>query len=180
MKNKGYICCSPSQFIMSTSAEMPRYKCHKIVWALKIKNIAFGPSIDLPEATGVIITPDNTMYSAFEMPLAWYERHKPVADGYFITYKDGYKSFSPANEFEDGYSLINSGEYSQYQPFSTKPTSTEAAVLQCMSVRWDGDVESKRERSNAAAQGWIAQHNGFNVITPEGIKMLLERGLIQP
>jgi hypothetical protein len=70
--------------------------------------------------------------------------------------------------------------YSQYEHPNAKPSAVEAAVLQCMTVRWDGDVESKRERSNAVAQGWIVQHNGFNVITPEGIKMLLERGLIRP
>lgn len=34
------------------------------------------------------------------------KKHKPVAGGYYVVYKDGYKSFSPADAFEDGYTRI--------------------------------------------------------------------------
>ena len=35
------------------------------------------------------------------------EKHKPQIGGYFVVYKDGYQSFSPAEAFEDGYSLVS-------------------------------------------------------------------------
>jgi hypothetical protein len=31
-------------------------------------------------------------------------KHKPQVGGYFVQYRDGYKSFSPAAAFEEGYS----------------------------------------------------------------------------
>ena len=33
-------------------------------------------------------------------------KHEPKAGGYYVTYKDGYKSFSPAQAFEEGYARI--------------------------------------------------------------------------
>lgn len=70
--------------------------------------------------------------------------------------------------------------YSQYQAHDAKPTSVQAAILQCCSLRWDGDVESKRDRSNAAELGYIARYNGFNIVTEKGIKYLFDQKLIRP
>lgn len=69
--------------------------------------------------------------------------------------------------------------YSIYQAPDVVPTQLESAVLQCTVMRWDGDIEHKRYRNDAVEKGWLARHNGFTVITPEGIKMLLARGLIR-
>jgi hypothetical protein len=33
-------------------------------------------------------------------------KHKPQVGGYYVLYKDGYASFSPASAFEEGYDLI--------------------------------------------------------------------------
>lgn len=33
-------------------------------------------------------------------------KHKPEVGGYYVVYKDGYKSFSPAAAFDEGYTLI--------------------------------------------------------------------------
>ena len=33
-------------------------------------------------------------------------KNKPFVGGYYVVYKDGYKSFSPADAFEDGYSKL--------------------------------------------------------------------------
>lgn len=69
--------------------------------------------------------------------------------------------------------------YSQYQT-TVKPTALQAAVLQCCEIRWDGDIESKRARSEAADLGYIARVDGFNIITKAGITHLLESNLIHP
>ena len=34
------------------------------------------------------------------------DKHNPQVGGYYVVYQDGYKSFSPAEAFEDGYTRI--------------------------------------------------------------------------
>lgn len=77
--------------------EMPRYKCHKEVWALKIA------SIRLTEDGRGWITPAEDGYAPFEVSAAYVSKHEPTPGGYYVVYKDGYQSFSPAKAFEDGY-----------------------------------------------------------------------------
>lgn len=95
---------------MPGSAEMPKYQCHKKVWALKIKDIVRitaesftggGAHFD-----GAMIYPDGTGYAPFAVDEAYMTKHKPEVGGYYVVYDDGYKSFSPAKAFEDGYTLI--------------------------------------------------------------------------
>jgi hypothetical protein len=76
-------------------APLPRWKCHKIVEAIKIEHI-----FDDSRASVVRITGDG-----FEVLVdrEYVAQHKPAVGGYFVRYKDGYKSFSPAEAFEDGY-----------------------------------------------------------------------------
>lgn len=80
---------------MAACREMPRYKCHKEVWALKIKDVS-----------GCTITPDEEGYAPFEVSQELYLRYTPTAGDYYVVYADGYKLFSPAKAFEEGYSRI--------------------------------------------------------------------------
>ena len=82
------------------SMELPKYKCHKEVWALKIKMIG----VNSQDGSG-LITPEDKRYSAFEVSAEYMAKHNPVYGGYYVVYPDGYKSFSPAEAFEGGYSL---------------------------------------------------------------------------
>ena len=90
--------------------EMPKYKCHKEVWALKIKSIVFD--IELANAENretdgsATITPIEEGYAPFKVNHDYVRKHKPVVGGYYVVYADGYKSFSPAEAFEDGYTKI--------------------------------------------------------------------------
>lgn len=85
--------------------EMPRYKSHKQVWALKIAELrkdTFGND----EWDGVLtIVPEDTRYAPIRLEPEFVDKHKPQVGGYFVVYKDGYKSFSPADAFEDGYTI---------------------------------------------------------------------------
>lgn len=84
---------------MNTSREMPKYVCHKKVWALKIAEIT---------ATGSSITiiPADEGYGPFVVDGAYMAKHKPEVGGYYVVYEDGYKSFSPAVAFESGYAPL--------------------------------------------------------------------------
>ena len=80
--------------------EMPKYKSHKEVWALKIEKVINNPngSVDL-------FFEDKT-YGSINLEDGYGEKHKPYASGYYVVYQDGYKSFSPAEAFEEGYTSV--------------------------------------------------------------------------
>lgn len=75
--------------------ELPKYQSHKQVWGLKIKSI-----------DGQTITPHEEGYAPFGVSAEYLEKHKPEAGGYYVVYEGGYKSFSPADAFESGNTLI--------------------------------------------------------------------------
>ena len=116
--------------------EMPRYTCHKQVWALKIKTIDRGPGctsneanivcgeakvFHTPEAargdvgldhafaegtfdaTSALIIPEDDGYAPLRVESDYLDKHEPQAGGYYVVYADGYKSYSPAKAFEEGY-----------------------------------------------------------------------------
>lgn len=87
--------------------EMPKYKSHKEVWALKIKSIVRDGEGENSETDGsAMITPEEDGYAPFRVEPEYMQKHKPQVGGYFVQYEGGYKSFSPSGAFEDGYSLI--------------------------------------------------------------------------
>ncbi len=94
-----------------TGQEMPRYKSHKTVWALKIKSIAFDS--DKARETNretdgsAIITPEEEGYAPFKVDSAYLRKHNPQVGGYYVVYDGGYKSWSPADVFIDGYTRTN-------------------------------------------------------------------------
>jgi hypothetical protein len=89
------------------SVEMPRYKSHKEVWALKIKSIVRDGEGENRESDGsAIIAPEEEGYAPFRVEGEYMHKHKPQVGGYYVVYKDGYKSFSPADAFEEDNTLI--------------------------------------------------------------------------
>lgn len=90
-----------------TTQELPKYKSHKEVWALKIKSIVKDGEGENRETDGsAIITPEEEGYAPFRVELDYMRKHNPQVGGYYVVYQDGYKSFSPAEAFEEGNTLI--------------------------------------------------------------------------
>ncbi len=79
---------------------LPKYKCNKVVEAVKILN--FGQD---DEGKRHIIA-DRPNIPPFPISLHYWNKHMPQIGGYYVRYEDGYESFSPAKSFEDGYSEI--------------------------------------------------------------------------
>lgn len=79
--------------------ELPRYKSHKEVWALKIARVDH-------HVEGGTLFPEDQSYEKIHVDHNYMAKHEPTAGGYYVAYKDGYKSFSPAEAFEEGYTLI--------------------------------------------------------------------------
>lgn len=89
------------------SVELPRYKCHKKVWALKIKEIWVDPGLTSDKVSiAATIVPEDFSYAPFQIDYDYIEKHKPQVGGYYVVYEDGYKSYSPAKAFEEGYTRI--------------------------------------------------------------------------
>lgn len=90
--------------------ELPRYTCHKTVWALKIRTVLYD------SAKGeAILTPVDDGYAPFTVSHEYVRRHTPtrghpesMVGGYYVRYKavgnePPYESWSPAGAFEEGY-----------------------------------------------------------------------------
>jgi len=87
---------------VTVTTEMPRYKCHKEVHALKLA------AVTVQEDGSAIIQPTDVHYSSFLAGSKFVERFKGTDDdpGYYVVYEDGYESWSPTKAFEDGYTAI--------------------------------------------------------------------------
>ena len=75
--------------------EMPRYKCHKEVWALQIA--AFEP---------FVLTFIDMSYAPKTINPDVVSRYLPEPGDYYVVSDDGYASISPKKAFEEGYTRI--------------------------------------------------------------------------
>lgn len=92
---------------VGAEAELPRYQSHKKVWALKIAGIIRdGDGEDRDSDGSAMITPYEGRYAPFKVDAEYMAKHKPQVGGYYVLYDDGYKSWSPAEAFEAGYTRI--------------------------------------------------------------------------
>ncbi len=53
-------------------------------------------------------------------------------------------------------------------------------LLQLLQITFDGDLINKTDRDALQQMGYCAKSSGFNIITPEGIKLLSDLGFIHP
>lgn len=77
--------------------ELPRYRCHKIVRAIKVE----------PEDDGdVVLRPTDPQYQPISVSRDWYQKRGVVGTGYYVVYDNGYTSWSPVEAFEKGYTPL--------------------------------------------------------------------------
>lgn len=82
--------------------KLKRYRCHKIVQAAKLAGVEMHDDSD--GATRATLKFEDG--GELSPTMAWMQRHSPQAGGFYVTYEDGYASYSPAAAFESGYTLI--------------------------------------------------------------------------
>ena len=87
---------------MSIEREMPKYRSHKVVHALKIKEI-----VENPNGTLDLFFHLNG-FAPWNISSMCANRFKHTDDdlGYYVVYEDGHESWSPTKAFEEGYLLI--------------------------------------------------------------------------
>lgn len=90
--------------------EMPKYRCHKVVHALKIGFIELDSDKARTENRetdhSAVIFPVDVSYPPFKVAGSYIYKHQPKVGGYYVVYEDGYISYSPAEVFEQGYTRI--------------------------------------------------------------------------
>ena len=76
---------------------MKTYKCHKQVKAFKISDIKLieDSIYNLVGSNDIVTVREDFM-----------QKFKPEVGGYYVLYKDGYQSYSPAEPFEEGYTEL--------------------------------------------------------------------------
>lgn len=82
------------------SKPLPQYQCHKKVWALKINRVVFND-----DESGMLHFEEEG-YDPIRVDYKFMKKHYPQPGFYFVIYSDDYNSVSPAQAFEEGYTLI--------------------------------------------------------------------------
>ena len=82
---------------------LPRYKSHKVVEALRIENILES----VKETATWYLEPVGNNLDPVPVSDTYVKKHAPKPGGYYVRYPDGYESWSPAEAFEDGYTLVD-------------------------------------------------------------------------
>jgi len=75
-------------------SNMPRYRCHKEVRAFEMGKIEGNRIFPIDGEIPFTMEPD------------FMTRHNLNQPGYIVFYEDGYRSFSPKDVFEKGYTKI--------------------------------------------------------------------------
>lgn len=115
-------------------AELPRYKCHKEVHAIKIRRIEYACDYcatpqNCETDNSALLIPIEDGFAPIRVSIEYLEKHQPEAGGYYVVYEDGYKSYSPAKAFELGYTRIAAQQRPaiiKMQKFRKKPVVVEA------------------------------------------------------
>ena len=91
----------PDQELPKVETVMPRYKCHKEVWALKIAAIETRED---GSATLAFEDPGYAPTIVKDFSLKFKGNEDDL--GYYVVYNDGYTSWSPTKAFEEGYTRV--------------------------------------------------------------------------
>jgi hypothetical protein len=87
--------------------QMPQYQSHKKVWALKIAALEHTGTPDQESDGSLLMSSDEEGFAPIKLDADFVRKHQPKVGGYCVVYAGGYKSFSPADAFEGGYTLIS-------------------------------------------------------------------------
>ena len=109
----------------------PLWRCHKIVGAVKIAKLepvdldadGLDTKVRAAMAGWQIATTTEPGFPPVALSLAFIERHKPEAGGYLVEYEDGYKSYSPDQAFERGYTRLEPDYIPASSPCPPTPTT---------------------------------------------------------
>lgn len=109
--------------------ELPKYRSHKIVQALKIA------AIEIHEDKSATIAPFDARYAPFKTRPGWADRFTgSEADaGYYVVYEDSFASWSPTEAFQKGYTRIRDQDSAEDASAKDRAKQLMNAVM----LTWD-------------------------------------------
>jgi len=81
---------------------MPRYQCHKQVWALEIRYI----NRETPGKVRLTFIDKDYEPLTFDESDPLFARYNPIQRDFYVVYDDGYASISPRDAFLAGYTRL--------------------------------------------------------------------------
>lgn len=92
--------------VLCEQLPLPRYRCHKEVYASKILSVREDGKALQTEHGEALISPEWTTLRCVD------KNNQPLSavGGYFVVYDNSYTSWSPADAFEAGYSPLGANE----------------------------------------------------------------------
>lgn len=164
---------------------IPQYRSHKIVRAFKIGKIDADVELALTERrqTEFWIVPEDKALPQVKVSLGYMQRHRPLSGGYFVIYDDNYFSFSPAEPFENGYTLLGQTTAQDlveagFPDFVTLPAQKQPAKIGDTEVTHGMKVRSKASGENSPVMtiihgspdktAWLVEwhHDGQRIVRP--------------
>lgn len=137
----------------SACLPLPTYTCHKEVQAVKITKIVYhADTVDENTETDGSAIIHAERCTPFSVDADYIRKHNPQVGGYFVVYKDGYKSFSPAEAFEEGYALKEVVRKSEAEKAEEKTLYNPACAV--TGIRSDLQMFPIRD-DNGSMIGWI-------------------------
>lgn len=91
---------------MEREKQMPKYRCHKTVRALKIVAVQDPTKAECETDGSRVLIFAEEGFPPRRVDCDYVRKHRPQPGGYYVQYEDGYQSFSPAEPFEAGYTKI--------------------------------------------------------------------------
>ena len=87
-------------------AEMPRYKGHHAVWALKIKEVRQSPKSVVFEGGSWELVPELEAYAPITVGHNFILGQQPKAGDYYVCYTGGHICCLPSSAFEQAYTPV--------------------------------------------------------------------------
>lgn len=143
---------------MEVVRELPRYRSHKTVWALKIA------AIEINEDKSARIAPVDKGFTVFTTKPGWGERFtgSDADPGYYVQYADGFESWSPSKAFEEGYTPESAAQHLGLPVAGYKPQNTAAVeavnVNKALEERVLRQIDALNDANNPLATDprWLA------------------------
>lgn len=157
-----------------TIIAMPTYISHKKVQAEKIKAVHFN-AFD-----AIVVFEDDSMPSQQFTKEQLANKPVPEAGMYFVRYEDGYFSFSPAKQFEDGYHLQTEDELAEeeLEPGSQLQPGAKFDFPSALDWLRDGKLVAREGWNGKSMFIFLVPGSTFkvnraplNVIFPEGTEI---------
>lgn len=162
--------------------QLARYRCHKEVLAAKITAVQH---LRDGSASLTIVDEHGNEVVGFGVSPSYVAKHEPQVGGYYVCYSDGYESWSPAHQFEQGYARLDGGQNSSERGVDLRVhilefgqiVDTESQDLNLVMRARPFDVPEKELRPSSAINQVVSsstvEKHELAGLSPSSVKQVL-------